>query len=159
MGCLPALNKSAGVNSYVIGEDANNLLMVTIPDVLRVPIFELHCGEGDRPIEDQVQELLEALLDAALFETGADEGEPKGSFYGLLMAHYRLRVDSGWVWTADLGIAFSAEVLTPHFDDMVTGAVFESHKLDFEECQRIGLPILPEPELYRPTRFEREDVI
>jgi hypothetical protein len=139
--------------------------MVTIPNILHLPIFELHCSEGDcLTIEEQIQELLEALLDAAKFETCTNDTEPGGAFYGIQRAHYRIRDGESWTWIAELGIAFSEVVLTPHFNDMASGVVFGSHKLKPEECQRIGLPtflevLVPEPEVHRPTRFEREDVI
>jgi len=165
MGCLPVLNKPARTPSFIIDENADTIFMVSIPNLIQVPIFELHCGEEGTSIEEQIQELLGVLLDAAKFETCTNDTEPGGAFYGLLRANYRMQNRDGWMWTVELGLAFSEEVLTPHFDDlMASGAVFSSHELKPDECQRIGLPTLlevsaSEPELYRPTRFEREDVI
>jgi hypothetical protein len=137
--------------------------MVTIPNVLQVPIFDVNCGEGDPSIEEQVQNFLEALLDAAKFETGTYDTEPEGAFYGLMRAHYRVRGEGDWVQVAELGIAYSEEVLTPRFGDDLLHTP-ESHEMKPDECQHFGLPTLwevqePEPEVHRPTRFEREPVI
>jgi hypothetical protein len=157
--------KSERVPALIIGEDANHVLMVTVPSVLHLPIFELHCGEGDRSIELQVYELLGGLLDAAKFEFCTNDTEPEGAFYGLLRTSYRVRSshDGPWVEVAELGLAFSEESLIPHFDDGFVG-VFENHVMDYEECQSYHLPfyeelLVPEPEVHRPTRFEREYVI
>ena len=168
LGCITRFDKTERAPAFIIGDDANNILMVTIPAVLQVPIFELHCGEGGRPIIDQVQERLEALLDAAKFETCTNDTEPAGAFYGLMRSCYRVRgaESDPWMDVVELGLAFSEQVLTPHFGDWPSGdplsVSFENHEMNPEECQRFGLPFYmepPEPEVYRPTRFEREDVI
>ena len=164
MGCIPMFQKPERVSAFIIGDDANNLLMVTIPSILQVPIFELHCGAGGRPIEEQVQELLEALLDAAKFELCTNDTEPAGAFYGLVQSHLRVLAnnDREWVEVVNLGIAFSESELIPQFGADPMG--FYYHRMDIPECQAVGLPTFevipePEPEVNRPTRFEREDVI
>jgi hypothetical protein len=151
---------------FIIDEDAESLLTVQIPSVLHVPIFELHSNTRrlEQPILDQVQERLEALLDAAKFETCTNDTEPDGAFYGLVRSHLRLQAspEGDWVEVVNLGLVFSESGLTPQFGADPMG--FYYHEMTAFECQADGLPIFvdptqSEPEVHRPTRFEREDVI
>lgn len=165
-GCAPVLSKPAGVPAFIIEEDADTILMVTKPNVLHVPIFELHYEEGNSStqVQERIQELLGGLLDAARLETCTNDTEPKGFFYGLLRSCYKVRSDGPWVEVVELGLAYSEREMTPYLGvEMFEGEVIYED-MSQEACQRIGLPtflVLPviEPEVHRPTRFEREDVI
>lgn len=167
-GCLPIFQKQYGTPAFIIGEDANNLLIVQVPSSIRVPIFELQFNQRsiELPILSQVQERLDALLDAAKFETCTKDTEPEGAFYGLVQHQLEVRATfhegGGWVEVVKLGIAFSESKLTPQFGGDPIG--FSYHEMSNFECKANGLPIFidpspPESEVFRPTRFEREDVV
>ncbi len=93
--CVPLFRKPEGQVALVVGVEGRNIVAVSKPSLLVVPIFEI----SDENSEGKIEALLNSLLMA-----GEGMGEINGKFYGVVRS-------SGLI-----GLVYSVEPLQQAFE-------------------------------------------
>lgn len=118
----PCYDKVAGESVFIIGAEGENVLMVTKPARVFVPIFESSSVEEGAP-RGMILERMLALAECCLLETGKE-----GTVYGAFRSSYKV-MGAKPMYVTEVGLLCTASEFNP-----------EDEKLSSEECEKFGLP-------------------
>ena len=118
----PCYNKIAGESVFIIGEEGENVLVVTRPERVFVPIFESASVEEGAP-RGMILERMLALAECCLLEMGE-----VGTVYGAFRNSYTVMREKP-IYVTEVGLLCTASEFNP-----------EGDKLSTEECDKLGLP-------------------
>jgi hypothetical protein len=123
----PCYNKVAGETFFVIGEEGENILLVTRPEQIFIPIFEaVATQEGDG--REMILERMLALAECCVVETGKI-----GTIYGVFRSSHMLLngapVYVTQAYVTEVGLGCTASEFNP-----------SDKRLSSEECEKFGLP-------------------
>jgi hypothetical protein len=119
----PGYEKVAGEPVFIIGHEGENVLMVTKPERVFVPIFESASVEEGAP-RGMVLERMLALAECCLLETGL-----VGTVYGAFRSSYKVMGEAP-TYVTEVGLLCTASSFDP-----------SDEKLSLEDCERFGLPV------------------
>ena len=160
-GCVPLFERDGG-SVYIISDSGSMVLVAMGMPLVQIPIFEIRQGNGGPNIYEQVRDRIQALEDYHVKECLiTDVVDFSGELYGLIRFHGTIQNDKGYyIDTMRLALALSTNLLTPHFvDHPLRDVNTHYHVMKDLECWNHGVPTWTQPEIIRPTRFEREWVI
>lgn len=119
----PAYHKEAGDRFFIVGEEGENILLVSRPARLFVPIFEATSKE-EGAHRGYILERMLALAECCLLETGQ-----VGTVYGIFRNSLTVLGEVP-MYVVNVGLICTAEEFNP-----------EGDRLDPEKCAEFGLPV------------------
>lgn len=119
----PLYAKEEGVPVFIIGHEGDNVLIVTKPERVFVPIFESASVEEGAP-RGMILERMLALAECCLHETGKE-----GTVYGVFRSSYKIMGEKP-MYVTEVGLLCTASSFDP-----------SDEKLSPEDCERFGLPV------------------
>jgi hypothetical protein len=122
----PLYAKGEGVPVFVIGEEGENVLRISKPTRVFVPIFESSSLEERAPRGMLLERML-ALAECCLLETGM-----VGTIIGFFQNSYKVMGEKP-MYVTEVGLLCTASSFDP-----------SDEKLSLEDCERFGLPVLVE---------------
>jgi hypothetical protein len=162
-GCTATFERDGG-SVYIISDSGNMVLVSMGTPRIQVPFFEIRQGDGGPNIYEQVRDRIQALEDTHIRECLRNKVDFSGQLYGLIRFHDTVQNDKGYfIDTMRLALALSTNPLSPYFSDNPLSPfgdeAYKYHVMENLECWNHGVPTWIEPEILRPSRFEREWVI